>query len=283
MESVELAKLLRVPLPGPYRLDQAPLAQAVVQVRFPVIAHLQSLAGVARLQDRLRSLFPFMEQRQEQQVNVQFNGGGLPAVQQMASTAWDFTSDEHPYRLAVDSGSATLTVAGEAYSGVQDLADMFREVATALDEVEDVRRCDRLGLRFLNVFPAGGGLDGVLRLFKTEFVGLLGALPASTTIAGSISQLQLSSNKVLADNTEVQAIIHTGVLPAGNVLPGLPPITLQERSFLMDFDVFSQQPRKFRADSLASAFDALHAEVDALFFFSLTDEALGAFGVNRRP
>ena len=275
--------MLRVPRPQPYMLVRAPLVQAVVQVRYPVIAHLQLLSGVAQMQDKLKALFPFMEQKQQQLVNFSFNSGGVgPSVQQTASVSWEFTSDEHAYMLTLESGAAALSIPGQEYQGVENLRSMVGQVVSALEMVEEVRRCDRIGVRFLNVHPAAGGYEEVLQYFRTELVGLIGVVPSTSSVPGAISQLQLSSNKVLADNSEVQGIIHAGLLPAESILPGLPPIILPERSFFMDCDIYSPQSRKFRTEGLLEVFTALHSELDAIFHFALTEDGKAAFGLESR-
>ena len=59
----------------PYHLRRAPLVQALVQIRFPMLADLQSVDGIARLQDRLGDRFPYLNQRSQQQLALQFQIG----------------------------------------------------------------------------------------------------------------------------------------------------------------------------------------------------------------
>ncbi len=51
--------------PAPrYRLTRPPLVEALGQVRFPVRAKLNTLDGVAPVQERLDEVFPYMNQQQ---------------------------------------------------------------------------------------------------------------------------------------------------------------------------------------------------------------------------
>jgi len=134
--------------PVKYHLSNSPLVQVIAQVRFPLIARLQTLSGVVDLQENLRPVFPFMERREVATLAMTIGGVAASPLEQEPSTSWLFTN-ESGWELAVDAGSATLT-AKSNYQGFDDLYELLESVITALAD-EGLRRCDRLGLRFINV------------------------------------------------------------------------------------------------------------------------------------
>ncbi len=79
--------------PGRYHLARPPLAEALGQVRYPVRAHLQSVEGIAPIQERLEPLFPYMAQEQVQQVALFMGQGGPSAAESKAAQIWKFTDD----------------------------------------------------------------------------------------------------------------------------------------------------------------------------------------------
>ena len=74
--TTEFVPLFDLPVPPPYRLGNAPLVQALVQVRYPLVATLETLAGVAPIQAVLESNFPYMEQEKVQEIAFLFGPAG---------------------------------------------------------------------------------------------------------------------------------------------------------------------------------------------------------------
>src|SRR5262249_48676884 len=109
-----------------YLLSNAPVVQALAQVRFPLLAKLTTLGGVAALQEALTSEFPYMEKSVE--TSVTFAGG--VDVQPEQTVSWHFTDDEGRL-LVVNANSATLSI-GKQYAGIGDLADRFEGALRAL-------------------------------------------------------------------------------------------------------------------------------------------------------
>jgi uncharacterized protein (TIGR04255 family) len=261
-----------------YRLGRAPLVQALVQVRFPLIAHLQTIVGIAPLQDRLRDRFPYMEEQQELTVTIG-PPGAAPSEPEKATT-WEF-SDDQGWKLQVGPGVATL-LASANYQSFDDFADQFRLILDVLHEVERPGRCDRLGVRYLNV--AGVPNDNPnawSRWFQPELVGWPGGRligPQSRLIV-SITQTQLASPPVGDFSrmpADVQGIFRHGFAPAGSGVPGL-QTQLDRDSFLMDLDLFVLGAQPFDPAALHEQFALLHTHIDRFFRWSLTEEGAEYF------
>lgn len=269
--------------PGRYRLARAPLAQALAQVRFPLIAHLQSLAGVAPVQDRLRELFPYMEQQRVQEFALQVGpGASLARPEVETSTTWEFTDDDGRL-LVLAAGSATLSV-GEQYEGVEDFSDRFRQILDALGTVEGLRRCDRLGVRYLSLAePPPADADAWARWFRPQLTGWAasGIVATDAHVIGSITQTQLSCPPV-ADLAvcpgDVTGVVRHGFVGPSTVVPGVPPIVTEHAAYFLDLDLFVAVPQRYDLDRLVAQFLALHGQIDRFFKWTLTDDGREYFG-----
>lgn len=268
-----------------YKLSDPPIAQALAQVRYPLVARLQSLDGIAPLQDALSSTFPYMDRVSE--TTVTFAAAGAQEVQQEHTTSWQFT-DDSPYTLIVGSNVATLS-ANSGYENFSAMAARFRTALDALQTVVGIRRCERVAARYLNVVPesAEDGADW-RKWFRPEIVGW----PSSAVVLGdtrietSITQTHLigkprANLPMLA--AETQAVIRHGTAPRASVLQGVPPVQLDERSFLLDLDFFLVAPQEFSSDAIMQEFKDLHSEINRFFRWSLTKEGEARFGLQDRP
>lgn len=265
-----------------YRLGRAPLVQALVQVRFPLIAHLQTLAGVAPLQDRLRETFPYMEERKE--LAVVIGPAGASPSEPEKTTTWQF-SDDLGWQLAIGPGVANL-LATSNYTGFEEFADRFGSVLETLRDVERLSRCDRLGVRYLNVASLpNDDPNAWTRWFRSELVGWPGSslLASDSRLVVSITQSQLTSPPVENYSSmpaEVQGIIRHGIAPAGSGVPGL-ETQLERDSFLLDLDLFVLGAQPFQPSALHEQFAILHSQIDRFFRWSLTDEGAEHFQLEK--
>ncbi len=182
--------LFDLPAPPSYRLTNAPLAQALAQVRFPLIANLESLTGIAPLQELLAPTFPYMQQEKTQEFSFAIgpDGGQGGAAE---SVTWKLSNDDGE-TVSIGAGSASLTSDG-SYSGIEKFTEHF---ALLLDSLAEVRipRCDRIGVRFLSLAASTPSADRPWReWFRPELTGWTGSdLADQATLVSSISQAQVS-------------------------------------------------------------------------------------------
>ena len=271
--------------PRRYRLEGAPLVQALVQVRFPLVAHFHELAGVAGIQDSLLDTFPYMEQRQVQQLAITFGPEGPTPSPPATTVVWRFTGDDQ-WTLILEPGAASLFV-GNEYQGVEDFASHFAHVLGALYETRRVRRCDRLGVRYLNVVEPPPGDDRAwARWFKPDLTGWIssGILSENTRLHSSLTHSQMAVKPIgpfAGAPADVQALIRHGVVPAGTDIPleSGDVRRVEHESYVIDLDFFIQAPQHFDPAVLTKQFEALHAQIDAFFYWSLTEEGKRDLGM----
>lgn len=258
--------------PAPrYRLDDAPLAQAAVQIDYPTVAALQTLEGVAPLQDELQDAFPYMQRMTMSEFTMNVGPAGPISSETTNVVLHQFTNDDG-WTLTVTPSSATLSV-GMEYQGIDDFAARFETVVNALHAKGRFNRCTRLGVRYLDLVDIEADPEWY-RWFRPEFVGL-----ASPVIAPSLVQA-LTEVRLLANRNgqAVNGILRYGVLPPDSVLVGVPPRKVAERSFLFDMDTSLEPPHTVRPDALTDLFRTLHAGLEEVFHWALTEDGKARFG-----
>ncbi|MFE5673797.1 TIGR04255 family protein [Streptomyces erythrochromogenes] len=278
------AWMLLLPDPPRYAMGRAPLAQVIIQVSFPVLARLQTLDGIAPLQDALFDLFPYMNRNRVQQVSMLVGPTGPAASDSNEIWINEFTNDDG-WTLTVTESSASLSVGGSDYPGLQDIEDMFEQVCTALTEAMNVRRCDRIGTRYMNVVRTDR--LGWSTWFKPQIIGFADPeLTPPEHLVATITETRLrrppTGNFAWALDKPVEGITRYGVVPAGSVIAGVPPRPLDAPSLVLDIDMFIAAPQKFGPKALAEQFRELHTEIEKIFFWAVTDAGKEEFEVTVR-
>ncbi len=277
--------MFRLDPPGRYRLARAPLAQALVQVRFPMIARLQTAEGIAPIQERLRDRYPYMTARNEIAVQPPTGPGGQPPVI-TGGVAYELTDDDDRI-VTIGGGSATLSV-GAAYEGVEEFAGRMEAVLAVLAEEARIPRCDRLGARYLTVVEQPPGHEaGWKEWFRRELTGWAasGVLDDETRLEAGLNQVSLRSPAAssFAGPAEIRANIQHGLVPSGSGIPGNPPITTSAWSYIISMDLFCETAQPFDPVGLRSQFEELHSEIDSFFRWSLTPAGEKHFGYEAVP
>lgn len=276
--------LFELPESPNYMLSAAPLAQALAQVRFPLIASFESMAGIAPLQETLRPRFPYMQQEHVQELALLVGPAGPAASQAADSVTWNLTNDDG-LSAVIGAGTATLS-AGESYSGVDSFAEVFGELLSALMKA-GVPRCDRLGVRYLSIAAElPGERNSWKRWFRDEVLGWAGSdIVPKDALVSSVAQTMLShppTGDLSGPPAAVQAAIRHGSVPKDTSVPGIPPIRVAQPSFLLDLDVFVEGHQPFDVGSLLEEFKLLHTQIDRFFYWSVSEEGKSHFGFEVR-
>jgi uncharacterized protein (TIGR04255 family) len=266
----------------PYKLSNPPLVQALAQVRFPLVAKINTYEGIAPLQDALFSEFPFVQKVSEALLTVSIP---VTETQPQETISWHFT-DEEERLFVVNANSATLSL-GTQYESVADFATRFKTAISALSSVYSIRRCERIGVRFLDVVPDINGEGDWKNWFNGNVVGWAASeiVHGNTDLQASVSQIQLSSppiDELSIFPADVQAVIRHGVAPRGSVMPGFPPTTLDDRSFFLDMDLYVTGNQDFDTSSIDEQVRGLQAQIDRFFRWTLTKDGDRNFGLEEK-
>ena len=274
--------LFQIPEAPRYRLERAPLVQALAQVRYPLIAALETLPGVAPLQEALREAFPYMEQERVQEVSLVIGPAGPAGGASDASVTWNLTNDAGTL-VVIGAGSATLS-AGTSYDTVEAFSDDFELMLHALKSV-GVPRCNRLGVRYLSMAAGLPGEDrSWRRWFKPELLGWAGSEAiAEGVLETSVNQVMLRTppiSDLAGPPADVQATVRHGAVPAGTDVPGIPPLQVPDPSYLLDLDVYVAGHQPFDPEKILKQFEMFHGQIDRFFHWSLTQEGAEHFGID---
>ena len=266
-----------------YRLERPPLVQAVGQVRYPILARLQTLEGIAPVQDALNTLFPYMQQRQRQQVSLLLGPGAPPVSDAQTTNTWLFT-DDAGWVLTVAPDTASLEI-GPQYGSFEEFEDRFRAMLQALREGVGLQRCDRLGLRYVDVAQVPPGDEQAWRTwFRPELAGWSASdvVHEDTRVETSITQTQLAApptGDLSGPPVDIQAIVRHGYVPPNAVVPGVLPAPLERAAFLLDVDLFVEGPQAFDATELTRQLGMFHDQTDRFFRWSLSSTGEEYFGL----
>jgi uncharacterized protein (TIGR04255 family) len=268
---------------GRYRLERPPLAQALGQVRYPIVARLQTLEGIAPVQESLSGLFPYMEQQQRQQLSLIVGPGSQPVSGAQTTSIWLFT-DDVGWKLTVAPDMATLEI-GPQYGSFEEFEERFASALAALREGAALQRCDRLGLRYVDVAQVPPGDEEAWRTwFRPELTGWGASelVREGTRVETSITQTQLAApatGDLAGPPVDIQAIIRHGYVPQNAVLPGVLPAQLERAAFLLDMDLFVEGHQTFDEAELTRQLGTFHDQIDRFFRWCLSRAGEEYFGL----
>jgi uncharacterized protein (TIGR04255 family) len=270
--------MLNVPDVPQYRMTAAPLVQAIVQVNYPVVARLQRIEGIEPMQDALGDMFPYMARNHVQEVSMNVGPAG-PTAESTQSIVNEFTNDDG-WALSVSVNSASLSV-DSRYLGIEDFAHRFDTVCRALSGAGGVKRCERLGVRYLDFVDADEGTDAWATWFRPELVGLANPSLSSPWLRASLTETRLHQRAegVLSNtNAFVDGVIRYGIVPPGAVMTGVPPRPVEHRTFIFDMDIYVATAQPMSADVLVPQFRALHGSLERVFHWAVTEAGRANFG-----
>jgi len=265
-----------------YRLQRPPLVQALGQVRYPVRARLQTLEGIAPVQDELAEVFPYMEQQNVQQVSLTIGQGGPSSKSQITQT-WRFT-DDNGWSLDVGPDTANLAI-GPEYGNFKEFESRFRSVVAALASNGGVNRCDRLGLRYVDFAPIPSANEHAWKeWFRPEITGwsATNLIRGDTRTETSLTQTQLAASptdELAGPPVDIQATIRHGFVPANAMMPGVLPGQIDSPAFLLDVDLFVDGHQPFDATELTRQIGVLHDQIDRFFRWALAPGGEEYFGL----
>jgi uncharacterized protein (TIGR04255 family) len=276
----KVSRIFDIPAPRKYRLERLPLVLAVVQLNYPIVGRLQTLEGVTPIQEALKDVFPYMNRIQVDQLAV-LVGPNAPTVGEPQRTVgWRFT-DDSGWVLNLNPSSAHIAV-GKEYSSVGDMEERLVAVINALVEAGEIKRAERLGVRFVNFAEIQDGEQLSWRSwFRSEIVGWTGM---DFFAEGSILQSNIQQSVLVGPNgrgPRVQSLVRNGLIPAGSVMPT--PDGSQEplktNAFVLDIDVFLETPQPMTKGALIEQFRSMHGDIDAFFRECLTPAGETHFGL----
>jgi uncharacterized protein (TIGR04255 family) len=265
------------------QVERPPLVVASAQVRFPLVARLQSLIGVASFQEQIAAFLPYMEQVQQHQILVSVGPLGSPTPPASEPIlAWKFTNDEG-WVLSLEPGQATLSVDTHYTTGELFGATWQRVLESLRSDALGAARCDRISVRYVNLIDLYPEVQQSWPSWlQPHLTGLVGVpiFSDQTGIRTSVTQTHLIN--AANEPHPLQGLFRYGFLPQGTQVafePLSPPLPLGAAGFLLDTELFVEGHQPFVVETLLRQYDVLHAQQEIFFLWALTPEGREHFGV----
>ena len=248
-------------------LKNAPLVKALAQVRFPVILKLDTPEGIQGFQERLRAQYPVT--RQEPHLTMVFGPNG-PVPSATQGIVWRMSEVEGPWTVVL--ARDFVAVETSVYSSRDEFLEKWRVVLDALETLDPAPAVyDRLGVRYVNRLVGDNLIDDLPSLVRTEILG-------PTNIDRSDAELVASVSQSIFRLNSMQVKAGWGMVPGNTVIvPGIDAVS--ERSWMLDVDVFSEQPgQPFSTDRVIEETRRGAEHAYAFFRWAVLDEFLRRFG-----
>lgn len=263
------APIPEVPLP------QAPLVAVVAQVRFsPILSIGQSHAtdAVAAFQERLRPTYPHLTVDHTHQINM--TSPSQPHVSH--SQIWrlaDSRSHRPGWRVSLAQDFVSLET--RQYHSRSDFLDRLRAVIEATATCFSPTDSTRFGLRYIDQL-SGSAAAKVVDLVKPEVLGLLASGSALTQLQSSIVHSVIHAQFMAPNDDTVLA--RWGILPPSTTHDPEVVDPVDERSWVLDMDMFTTRPHQFSDSSLVSTAETFAESLYWLFRQMVTEEFLRYHG-----
>lgn len=261
--SVEEVDPFAAPPPAEVPLKDAPLVRVIAQLRFPEILSVERREFVAPFQEAIRSTYPVL--RQEQTQTIVLGPAGMTPVKPQA--AWRFSDTAGHWRVSLTP--TFLALETTKYVSRSDFLARLRAVTEALVQHIKPGQLDRLGIRYIDRIT-GSAVDTLATLVRAELRGIAGTLAGThVTHALSESLFELADARVLA---------RWGSLPAGATVDPAAVEPAQDKSWILDLDMFSAAPMPFDVDRVLAEAQRYAERIYTIFRWAVTDEFLARYG-----
>ncbi|MBW2703776.1 MAG: TIGR04255 family protein [Deltaproteobacteria bacterium] len=246
-------------------LKNAPLVRVIIQVRFPVIASIVRRDFIGPFQEAIRATYPILNQEKVMGIVVGPRGGTAAPEE----TIWRFAEEAGNWRVSLAPNFVALETS--SYTSRSDFIGKFKAVAEALNEHIDPRIAARLGMRYIDRIT-DPNMDDIENLVRKEMLGIL-----STSMFEHI-QHSLSETVFAFPNSDNKLLARWGcVPPKGTVDPNaIEPV--DQKSWILDLDMFNDQQRPFDPNALASEAHVFAERLYTFFRWAVKKEFLKRYG-----
>ncbi|WP_446830460.1 TIGR04255 family protein [Candidatus Foliamicus sp.] len=259
--------------PAEVRLPNAPLARVIAQVRFPPILSIQKEKpdSVADFQEALRIDYPHLHRDEIHYIKV---GTGKPNISE--PVIWRLADQSEAPKWRVSLGTNFIALETWRYSSRDDFLRRLRRVLAVVEECFDPAEAQRLGLRYIDRLQ-GEAVSSIGELIQPSVLGILWPEgEASNALREATAHMVTQAQFVAQQGEIIQG--RWGTLPPGATHDpdALQPI--QEPSWVLDLDMFSQKPLPFNSGELVGKAEGFARQIYSVFRLMVTEEFLMHFG-----
>lgn len=251
------------PPPAEVLLRHAPLVRVIAQLRFPEILSVEQGDLVAPFQKAIHEAYPVLRQEQIQGIVLGL-GGASPGK---SKTAWRFSDATAHWRVSLTSEFLALETTN--YVSRSDFFSRLKFLAGALGEYVGPSQVDRLGVRYIDRIT-GAAVNDLAQLVRPEVRGISG------TIVGTHAIHALSES--VFDLSDARMLARWGCLPPGAIVDPAAIEPIEEKSWILDLDMFSAAPVPFAIDSVIANAERYAECIYGMFRWAVTDDFLMRYG-----
>lgn len=256
---------LVAPLPMEVPLREAPLVRVIAQLRFPEILRVEQRDFIAPFQEALRDTYPVLRQEQAQEMVLDLRTTGL--VSEKQRVVWRFNDVEESWRVSLASDFLALETT--KYTSRLDFLTRLRAMVEAVNKHLGPKLVDRLGIRYIDRIT-GSDVDNIAALVRPEVRGITGTTAAEHAAhALSESLFHLPEARVLA---------RWGQLPPGATIDPAAIEPAQQKSWILDLDMFSAAPASFDVEHILANVRLYSERIYTIFRWAVTDAFLRRYG-----
>jgi uncharacterized protein (TIGR04255 family) len=256
---------LASPIAAEVALKDAPLVRVIAQLRFPEILSIEQRDFVAPFQEAIRKTYSVLRQEQTQSVLLGAHGVA-PAKPQIA---WRFSDSEGHWRVSLTPEFLALETT--KYTSRSDFFGRLRSLSDALEAHVEPGQLDRLGVRYINRIT-GGAVDDIAALVRPEVRGITGTI-ASTHAVHAVSESMF-------ELPDAAMVARWGCLPPGKTVDPAALEATDDKSWILDLDMFSAAPMPFVVDRVIAEAQRFAERIYTVFRWAVTDGFLARYGGN---
>ncbi len=256
---------LKGPPPAEVPLDNAPLVRVIAQVRYPLIASVESRSFIGPFQEAIRNDYPVLRPEESRSVAL----GPEGAVTTRSHVSWRFSDETQAWRVTLAPGF--LALEAWQYTSRTDFLNRFRRVLTELHEHMTPRMVDRLGVRYIDRI-LGDNLGSLPQLVRPEVAGIL-----TTPLAENAHQMVSQALFRLPEGNG-RLMARWGCLPAHSTVDPAAVDPVDEPSWILDIDAFLEETSAFDVEMIGSRTRALAERIYSFFRWVVTDEFHRRYG-----
>lgn len=254
--------------PEEVALLDPPLIRVLAQVRFPLIASIESQDFIGAFQEAIRRDYPVLRPERSQSVVL-----GPAGVQEArTSVLWRFNDPRSGWRVTLAPDFVALETS--RYSSRDDFMERFESALGALVASVEPAEVDRLGVRYLDRL-VGEDLRDLHNLVRREVGGIL-----ATELRDRTHQ---AFTECLFEIPDEAGMLRArwGMLPSGATIDPSAVEPIDERSWLLDIDAYRASEGdgpSFDIEAIVADARAFAARIYSVFRWVVTDEFLRRFG-----
>ena len=255
-------------------LPDSPLVRVIAQVQFSNQLGLVERPTISAIQKALGQDFPALDEQNLQTFLFDLTageGGGQIKPQSSPQLQWRFSHPDTGFVLQINSTSVTLETT--RYTSRADFFEKFRGCLEAVHRESPLSSVIRLGVRYLDRVPDSrcGDIHALLSEEYRDLTGFAFDVPILADMRDFLVQI-----------TPEDGMLHarTGFIPKGATVDPSVLMPLDERSWVLDLDLFRQAPPMipFQPGVIADAASAFALRIYTVFRWLVNPEFLRTFG-----